>query len=251
MRRVAAHKWMMGMAKHVAERSTCPRGRIGAVVTIDGRIIAIGYNGSPPDMDHCDDVGCLHIDQQPGCVRTIHAEQNAINFAARKGIATEGATLYCTHTPCLSCAKSIIAAGIEKVIADEEYRIVDGVNLLKDAGIPVHLLRGQFLVPAPSPHIESGKRSEPFVTQHHIPSYHDPESFETADGLKHTLPPVRRTIPEVGSEPPQDECRICDGILVTRSEDGRSLICENGHHSPDPAAGPVEGIDRIVKGSPA
>ena len=106
----------MGIAVAVAARSTCPRAAVGAVIVLGGKYIAAtGYNGSAPGMDHCADAGCLIATDHEGvehCMRVIHAEQNAINTAARLGVAIKGATIYTTHTPCSRCASSIAAAGM-------------------------------------------------------------------------------------------------------------------------------------------
>lgn len=139
MKRLPLDEYFLIIAKGAAERSTCPRAHVGAVLVNDKRIVSTGYSGSPPGMAHCEDVGCRIDDATGGCIRTIHAEQNAINFAARKGIATEGCSLYCTHTPCLTCAKSLIAAGIVEVYAVERYRDIRGAELLEAAGVPVYV----------------------------------------------------------------------------------------------------------------
>jgi dCMP deaminase len=100
-----------------ATRASCPRKHVGALlVSPDKRVIATGYNGSPSGMDSCDDVGCLMIEGH--CVRTLHAESNAIDFAGRTAM---GAVLYCTVTPCFDCAKRIVNAGIHRVVYDQHY----------------------------------------------------------------------------------------------------------------------------------
>jgi dCMP deaminase len=129
---------VMEIAHSVARRSTCERALaqngVGAVVTIDGRIISTGYAGPPSKMPHCEEAKC---DLSQPCARTVHAEANAIAFAARHGVATEGATLYCTHGPCRDCAGLIINAGIKTVIYETPYRLQDGVELLEAAGVLV------------------------------------------------------------------------------------------------------------------
>lgn len=117
-------------------RGTCLRAQVGAVIVRGGRAISAGYVGSPSGQPHCTDAGCL-LAEDGGCIRTVHAEANAISFAARAGASTEGSTLYTTHSPCLGCAKLIINAGIRRVVYDEEYRITDGVELLLDAHVEV------------------------------------------------------------------------------------------------------------------
>ena len=105
--------YFMDIAGRVATRSTCPRRSVGAVIVVSKRILTTGYNGAPAGMDHCTDVGCLMVDGH--CVRTLHAEQNAIIQAAQFGVSTRGAEIYVTSSPCLNCAKAIINAGIIRV----------------------------------------------------------------------------------------------------------------------------------------
>ena len=110
-------EYFMRIAHEVATRSTCPRLAVGAVIVRDKRILTTGYNGSPSGMPHCDDVGCLIriVDGRESCQRTLHAEQNAIIQAAYHGVSVTGASIYCTHQPCLMCVKMIMNAGIEEV----------------------------------------------------------------------------------------------------------------------------------------
>ena len=113
----------------VAKRSTCDRGRPSCVIAKDKRILSTGYGGSPVGLSHCDDAGHeLHtvIDAEGNktehCIRTVHAELNAIVHAAKFGIPLSGATLYCNMTPCYTCAKTIINAGIVRVVAKMDYQ---------------------------------------------------------------------------------------------------------------------------------
>lgn len=128
------------ITKMMAKRSSCPKRQVGAVITKGGRIISSGYVGAPPGMPHCIDegVGCI-LDNDGKCIRTIHAEQNAIAVASKNGISTEGGTLFCTVQPCYSCGKMIVAAGIKRVVFVEEYRkeTLSSVDLFKGAGIEV------------------------------------------------------------------------------------------------------------------
>ena len=111
------------IAKTVAKRGTCDRCQVGAVIVRDRMILSTGYNGAPRKADECYRVGHLlkRVGDKDSCVRTVHAEQNAIAQAARAGTAIEGATLYSTVAPCYDCAKLIINAGIVRVIADQFY----------------------------------------------------------------------------------------------------------------------------------
>lgn len=111
--------YFLELAHQVATRATCDRAHVGAVLVRDNRVISTGYNGSPPGEPHCDDAGHFMYDRH--CIRTVHAEVNAIVQAARLGIAVDGATLYCTHRPCSTCEKIIRTAGVARVVWDLEY----------------------------------------------------------------------------------------------------------------------------------
>lgn len=126
--RISRDELLGNIAKLVARRSTCLRLSVGAVLAQEGRIVSTGYNGAPAGLPHCEPETC-----GPGdiCVRTVHAEANAIAFAAKNGISTEGATLYTTHSPCMECAKLLINAGIRRILFWELYR---------DSGGPIGLL---------------------------------------------------------------------------------------------------------------
>jgi dCMP deaminase len=124
----------MRMAMLMAERATCTRKRVGAVIVKDRRAVSMGYVGSPAGQPHCIEVGC-DIGPDGGCIRTVHAEANAIAFAAKVGISTEGATLYTSLSPCLTCAKLMINAGIARVVYHEIYRDGSGLTLLHVSGI--------------------------------------------------------------------------------------------------------------------
>ena len=132
----------------VGARSTCDRGRSGSVIVRSKRMISTGYVGAPAGCAHCDEVGhemhaVIHEDgsQSKHCIRTTHAEQNAIVQAARFGISTEGATLYCKMTPCYACAKMIISAGITRVVAENDYHAgARSKEIFKEAGVVFSLL---------------------------------------------------------------------------------------------------------------
>lgn len=132
--RIGREQMLMEWARITSARSTCARRQVGAVIAVEGRPIATGYAGAPSHLPHCIDVGC-EIGPDGGCMRTVHAEAAAIAFAARKGIATEGSTMYCTLSPCPACAKLILNAGISRVWYLEEYRILDGVEICRSGNI--------------------------------------------------------------------------------------------------------------------
>jgi dCMP deaminase len=113
-------EYFMDIAKDVATRATCDRKHVGAVIVRDNRVLSTGYNGSIPGAQHCDDVG--HMMEDGHCVRTVHAEANAILQAARYGVATEGATIYTTASPCWPCFQKIVTAGITRIVFGELYR---------------------------------------------------------------------------------------------------------------------------------
>lgn len=130
---------LMEMAMTAAKRGTCVRKQIGAIISRDGRPLSVGYNGSPAGLAHCTEVGCL-IDPVTGaCIRTIHAELNAIAYAARYGISIEGAVMYTTVSPCKPCADAIIGAGLSGIFYLEEYRLTEPIEYLKSAGVPTFL----------------------------------------------------------------------------------------------------------------
>jgi len=111
----------MKIAFAVSERSTCDRAYVGCVLVLDKRILTTGFNGSPAGQPHCDEVGHLLVDSH--CVRTIHAETNAIIQAALHGVSTRGCTCYVTHFPCINCTKALINAGIVRLVYSVAYRI--------------------------------------------------------------------------------------------------------------------------------
>lgn len=120
MNRISWHQYFMAQSHLLALRSTCTRLTVGATIVRDKRIIAGGYNGSIAGGVHCIDEGCYVIDNH--CVRTIHAEMNALLQCAKFGVPTAGAEIYVTHFPCLQCCKSIIQAGIKAVYYAEDYK---------------------------------------------------------------------------------------------------------------------------------
>jgi dCMP deaminase len=128
--------YFMKIAHAVSERSTCDRAEVGCVLVLDKRILTTGFNGSPAGQDHCDEVGHLMVDGH--CVRTIHAETNAIIQAALHGVSTRGATCYVTHLPCINCTKALINAGITRIVYEADYRKDEiAMSFLKAAEIVV------------------------------------------------------------------------------------------------------------------
>lgn len=138
--RIPREEMFMRMAELLAERSTCTRAKVGALLVRDNHIISTGYVGAPSGADHCLDVGCL-IGPHGGCIRTVHAESNVLAFACKEGICTKGSTLYVTLSPCLDCAKQLINAGIERVVYLTQYRDISGIQLLEENGIDVVKLK--------------------------------------------------------------------------------------------------------------
>ncbi len=128
----------MRMARVWAENSYCKRRQVGALLVKNGMIISDGYNGTPSGFENvCED------DNDTSLPYVLHAEANAITKVARSGNSSEGATMYVTASPCIECAKLIIQSGITRVVYGEEYRIMDGVNLLRKANIKVDFIDAQ------------------------------------------------------------------------------------------------------------
>jgi dCMP deaminase len=132
------------MARQLGELSTCDRAPVGAIITLAGRAVSWGYNGAPPGMPHCDENnhgwGADTTFDSRGCKNAIHAEVNAVAFAARVGNSTEGGTLFVSVSPCESCSRLLISAGINRVVYHQEYRDRSGIELLGRAGIGAYVL---------------------------------------------------------------------------------------------------------------
>ncbi len=136
-------EYFMELANTAAKRATCDRGRSGCVIVRDKQVLVTGYVGSPQGLQHCDEVGHLYkkVFHEDGkvtqhCVRTVHAEQNAICQAARRGIGLDKATLYCKMTPCRTCAMLIINCGIERVVCEKKYHAgAESEQLFTEAGV--------------------------------------------------------------------------------------------------------------------
>ena len=143
MSRMPWPEYFMNITRLVAERSTCARRKVGAIAVKNKRILATGYNGAPRNMRDCLDVGCLReklgipSGQRHELCRGLHAEQNVIIQAAVHGISLEGATIYCTHQPCILCAKMIVNAGIVRVVYHSGYPDDFALDIFKEAGVLV------------------------------------------------------------------------------------------------------------------
>lgn len=134
-------EYFLKFAMLAAERSTCLRHNIGAVIVRDKHILSTGYNGAPKNTRDCTELGCLRDElkipsgtQQQIC-RAVHAEQNAIIQAAYHGISIKDATIYCTHNPCIICAKMIVNAGISRVVSYQKYHDESFIGLFLEAGV--------------------------------------------------------------------------------------------------------------------
>jgi dCMP deaminase len=142
MSRPSWDAYFMTITRQVAERSTCLRAKVGAVIVRDRSILATGYNGSPAGLPHCTEAGCLIYESrtpdgeiEQNCYRTIHAEINAITQAAKNGSAIRDADIYITHTPCIHCLKVLINTGIRAVYYEKEYKLHTVADLMKYARI--------------------------------------------------------------------------------------------------------------------
>lgn len=137
----------MAITRVVAERSTCRRRHIGALIISDRRILTTGYNGAPSGLAHCLDIGCLREEkgiasgERHELCRGLHAEQNSIIQAALSGVSIRGGTLYTTHFPCGLCAKMIINSGIKRVVYGCDYPDSLSQELLREAGLTVERLQ--------------------------------------------------------------------------------------------------------------
>ena len=128
--------YFIKIAATVAERSTCNRAHVGAVLVRDKRILTTGFNGSPSGLPHCDTAGHLLVDGH--CIRTIHAETNAIIQAALHGVSTKGATCYVTHFPCINCTKTLINAGVTRIVYSNDYRVDEhAMNFITETGVEI------------------------------------------------------------------------------------------------------------------
>jgi len=143
-------EYFLKIASVVAERATCQRHHIGALAVNDRRILATGYNGAPAGLKDCLEQGCLRnalgipSGQRHEICRAVHAEQNVIIQAALHGVSIKGSTIYCTHSPCVLCAKMLCNAQIKRFVSCGKYSDDEFLTLFKEAGI-------QFDMKAPPP----------------------------------------------------------------------------------------------------
>ena len=146
-------EYFMEIANTVSKRATCDRGRSGCVIAKDKQMLVSGYVGSPAGLPHCDEKGhqmkkTLHEDGSvtSHCVRSVHAEQNAICQAARMGIALQGATLYCRMTPCRTCAMMIINCGIVRVVCEKKYHAgAESEEMFKHVGVQLEYMSEEIM----------------------------------------------------------------------------------------------------------
>jgi len=146
-------QYFIELAHAASKRATCDRGRSGCVIVRDKQALVTGYVGSPKGLPHCDDVGHLfkkvtHEDgtETQHCMRTVHAEQNAICQAARLGISLNNSTLYCRMTPCRTCAMLIINCGIIRVVCEFRYHAGnESEQMFRDAGVTLEYLNDEIL----------------------------------------------------------------------------------------------------------
>ncbi len=145
--RINIDEYFLKIAKVVAERATCRRHDIGAIIVKDKQILTTGYNGAAAGTKDCLELGCLRdalkipSGTRAEICRAIHAEQNAIIQAGLHGVQIEGATLYCTHSPCIICAKMIANAKIIRVVTCGEYADKNFIPLFKEAGIKFEIIK--------------------------------------------------------------------------------------------------------------
>lgn len=154
MSRPSWDEYFLKMAMLISERSTCLRHHVGAVLVRERRVLSTGYNGAARGLKDCMELGCLRDEQgidsgtRHEVCRAIHAEQNAIIQASQHGVSIAGATMYCTHSPCLICAKMIVNAGIKRVVSFTAYADPYTPELFAEAGTEVDVL------PRPDPGIK-------------------------------------------------------------------------------------------------
>ena len=153
MNRLSLDEYFINIVNEVGKRGTCDMGKSGCVIVKDKSILTTGYVGAPTGIAHCDEEGHLikKVTHEDGretlhCLRTVHAELNAIIQAAKFGTSIDGATLYCSMEPCFTCAKAIINAGIKRVVAEKRYHDSnDTYELFNKAGIEFIVLKDELI----------------------------------------------------------------------------------------------------------
>ncbi len=140
--RLTWDQYFMTITQQVAERSTCNRAKVGAVIVRDRNILATGYNGAPAGMPHCTEAGCLIYESktpygevEQNCFRTIHAEINAIAQAAKNGSNIKDSSIYVTHTPCIHCIKVLVNTGIKTVYYESPYKLATLEEILRNTRV--------------------------------------------------------------------------------------------------------------------
>lgn len=132
-------EYFLKLAMLASERATCPRMHCGCVLVKNNNVVATGYNGSIPGDDHCEDVGCLVVDNH--CVRTVHAEMNALAQAAKHGNSVNGCSAYITNMSCTNCAKALIAAGVKNVIIFSDFHDTLAYEFFKKGNVKIVKLK--------------------------------------------------------------------------------------------------------------
>lgn len=139
MKRPHWDEYFLKLAMLASERATCPRMHCGCVLVKNKNVISTGYNGSIPGDEHCEDIGCLIIDNH--CHRTVHAEMNAVIQAAKKGVSVDGATAYVTNMPCTTCAKTLVTAGIKRVVVFADFHDTLAQDFFKKGGVTIKKIK--------------------------------------------------------------------------------------------------------------
>lgn len=153
MARPTWDEYFLEVMHALQKRATCDRGKCACVIVKDNQILCTGYVGAPAGLPHCDDVGHLirasvEVDGKlhDHCIRTVHAEQNAICQAAKRGVAIDGATIYVGMTPCRTCAMLLISCGIKKVIAERKYHAgQESEEMFAQAGVELVFVNDEVL----------------------------------------------------------------------------------------------------------
>ena len=152
LQRPSTDEYFLKIASVVAERSTCLRHHVGAVAVRDKHILSTGYNGAAAGLKDCLELGCLRDElgipsgTRHEICRAIHAEQNVIIQASLHGVSIENSTIFCTHTPCILCAKMLVNARIERFVSFREYADQSFLELFEEAGIEIQIVKKPFSV---------------------------------------------------------------------------------------------------------